>query len=55
MLNEDGKTMSAYGNNLIAVIREAENYEKLPQSLVDISKDVSSLQQISLGTLFFLN
>ena len=45
--------MSADGNHLIAVIREAENYDKLAQSLADISKDASSLKQISLGTLNF--
>lgn len=53
MLDEERKAMSADGNHLIAVIREAENYDKLAQSLADISKDASSLKQISLGTLNF--
>ena len=53
MLDEERKAMSADGNHLIAVIREAENYDKLSQSLADISKDASSLKQISLGTLNF--
>lgn len=53
MLDEERKAMSADGNHLIAVIREAENYDKLAQSLADISTDASSLKQISLGTLNF--
>lgn len=53
MLDEERKAMSADGNHLIAVIREAENYDKLAQSLADISKDASSPKQISLGTLNF--
>lgn len=53
MLDEERKAMSADGNHLIAVIREAENYDKLAQSLADISKNASSLKQISLGTLNF--
>ena len=53
MLNEERKAMSADGNHLIAVIRETENYDKLAQSLADISKDASSPKQISLGTLNF--
>lgn len=53
MLDEERKAMSADGNHLIAVIRETENYDKLAQSLADISKDASSPKQISLGTLNF--
>lgn len=53
MLDEERKAMSADGNHLIAVIRETENYDKLAQSLADISKDASSPKQISLATLNF--
>ena len=53
MLDEERKATSADGNHLIAVIRETENYDKLAQSLADISKDASSPKQISLGTLNF--
>ena len=53
MLDEGGKAMSADGNHLIAVIKESENYDKLEQSLADITKDVGSQQEISVGRLHF--
>ena len=41
---------TADGNNLIAVIKEPENYEKLSKVLTEIQKDVESLKHLPVGT-----
>ena len=50
VLDEGTLAQTADGNNLIAVIKEPENYEKLSKVLTDIQKDVESLKHLPVGT-----
>jgi hypothetical protein len=52
-LEEGKKAMTADGNHLVAVIKAPENYDTVCDSLKDISTEVESLQNITVGNEVF--